>query len=55
MLDCQKHLDVADVVQYSGSVVYILSWTVAFQMFMNEIKEETFKFIAAFIKNTSEK
>jgi hypothetical protein len=54
MLDCQKHLDVADV-QYSGSVVYILPCTVAFQMFMNEIKAETFKFIAALIKNTSEK
>jgi len=42
-------------VQYSGSVVYILPCTVAFQMFMNEIKAETFKFIAAIIKNTSEK
>jgi len=54
MLDCQKHLDVADM-QHSGSVVYILPCTVAFQTFMNEIKAETFKFIAAFIKNTSEK
>jgi hypothetical protein len=55
MLDCQKHLDAADVVQYSGSMVYILPCTVAFQMFMNEIKAKTFKFIAAFIKNTPEK
>jgi hypothetical protein len=54
MLGCQKHLDGADV-QYSGSVVYILPCTVEFQTFMNEIKAETSKFIAAFIKNTSEK
>jgi len=55
MLGCQKHLDGAYVVQYSGSVVYILLCTVEFQTFMNEINAEILKFIAAFIKNTSEK
>jgi len=55
MLGCQKHLAGANVVQYSGSVVYILPCTVALQTFMNEIKAGTFKFTAAFIKSTSEK
>jgi hypothetical protein len=54
MLDCQKHLDLVDV-QHSGIVVYILPCTVAFQTFMDEIKADTFKFKAAFFKNTSEK
>ena len=38
MPDCQKHVDVSDVTQYSVGVVYILPCTFAFQTFMNEIK-----------------